>query len=168
MTGTGQATPASKQPSQVVKAWLAFERGVGLLCAVILLTMMFLTGLDVVARYVFNAPIRGAFELTEVLLVCLVFCAMPLTTRESWHVEVALWEPTSRVGMGLRHLLAIAAGLAVFGALALQLTDHATRLAKYGSVTNSLGIPLSYIAMVAAICCALSALAVILGAMRKF
>ncbi|MGB7241609.1 MAG: TRAP transporter small permease [Sulfitobacter sp.] len=155
------------KPSQTQKVWLAFEHGLGVICAVVLLCMMSLTGVDVIARYVLNAPIQGAFELTEVLLVFLVFCAMPLTTRTGGHIEVELWEPTSRAGNGLRLFLASLCGLTVFGGLAYQLTEHAQRLAKYGSVTNSLNIPLTYIAYVAAACCAISALAVLLTALRK-
>lgn len=163
----GQTETTAPGTSRTQKVWLVFERALGLICAMVLLFMMALTGTDVIARYVFNAPIQGAFELTEVLLVCLIFCAMPLTTRIGGHVEVELWEPASRFGNGLRLVLASFCGLLVFGVLAYQLNEHAHRLDSYGSVTNSLNIPLSYVAYVAAACSAVSALAVLLTALRK-
>jgi TRAP-type C4-dicarboxylate transport system permease small subunit len=35
--------------------------------------MMCLTTVDVVGRYVFNSPVLGAFELTEFLVLILIF-----------------------------------------------------------------------------------------------
>ena len=37
----------------------------GVAASAILLAMMLLTFVDVVARYVFSRPVRGAFEVTE-------------------------------------------------------------------------------------------------------
>lgn len=147
-----------EQHRQAPRAWRYLERALGLGTAGVLSVMMALTGADVIARYVLNAPIKGAFELTEILLVCLVFLAMPLAMLSQSHVEVELWEPKSRLGKALRILLGGAAALLVFGGLAWQLIDHAARLARYGSVSNSLAIPLNLVAWVAAIGCAIGAL----------
>ena len=65
----------------------------GLACTIVLLSMMCLTGADVVARYVFNVPIKGAFELIEVIMVVLIYLALPLAMLVNAHVEVELWEP---------------------------------------------------------------------------
>jgi TRAP-type transport system small permease protein len=50
--------------------------------------MMTLTFVDVVARYVFNRPLRGAFELTELLLVVLIFGGLPLVSHADEHVTM--------------------------------------------------------------------------------
>ena len=47
--------------------------------------MMLLTVVDVVARYVFNRPIRGAFEVTELLLLVLIFAGLPLVSYADEH-----------------------------------------------------------------------------------
>ena len=52
----------------------------GVAAAAILLAMMGLTFVDVVARYVFNRPLAGAFEVTELLLLVLIFAGLPLVT----------------------------------------------------------------------------------------
>ena len=49
-----------------------------------------LTCVDVVARYAFNSPVNGAYELTELLLASLIFLALPLTTAAGEHIEVEL------------------------------------------------------------------------------
>jgi len=56
--------------------------------------MMFLTFADVVARYVFSRPVRGAFEVTELMLVVLIFAGLPLV---SWADEHALMDFIDRL-----------------------------------------------------------------------
>ncbi|HZO01655.1 MAG TPA: TRAP transporter small permease [Burkholderiales bacterium] len=50
--------------------------------------MMTLTFVDVVARYVFNRPLRGAFEVTELLLLVLIFGGLPLVSHADEHVTM--------------------------------------------------------------------------------
>ena len=49
---------------------------------------MMLTTADVVGRYIFNWPIRGAFEITELLLLTLIFAGLPLASRADEHVTL--------------------------------------------------------------------------------
>src|SRR5918992_3564347 len=60
----------------------------GIAASAILFAMMALTFVDVVARYVFNRPIRGAFELTELLLLVLIFAGLPLVSHADEHVTM--------------------------------------------------------------------------------
>ena len=57
----------------------------GVAASTILLVMMLLTFVDVVARYLFNRPIAGAFEVTELLLLVLIFAGLPLVTYADEH-----------------------------------------------------------------------------------
>jgi TRAP-type transport system small permease protein len=57
----------------------------GVAASIILLIMMSLTVVDVVARYVFNRPLRGAFEVTELLLLVLIFAGLPLVSFTDEH-----------------------------------------------------------------------------------
>jgi TRAP-type C4-dicarboxylate transport system permease small subunit len=57
----------------------------GVVASAILLAMMFLTVVDVVARYGFNRPVRGAFEVTELMLLVLIFAGLPLVSFADEH-----------------------------------------------------------------------------------
>ncbi len=57
----------------------------GVVASAILLAMMLLTVTDVVARYVFSRPLRGAFEITELMLLVLIFAGLPLVTFADEH-----------------------------------------------------------------------------------
>ena len=49
---------------------------------------MLLPFVDVVARYVFNRPVRGAFEVTELMLLVLIFAGLPLVSYADEHVTM--------------------------------------------------------------------------------
>ena len=57
----------------------------GAAASVILLAMMLLTVVDVVARYVLRMPVRGAFEVTELLMVVLIYAGLPLVAFADEH-----------------------------------------------------------------------------------
>lgn len=58
----------------------------GMIGASALFAMMLLTSADVVLRYAFDAPLQGAFELVELMLVVLIFSGLPLVSRNDKHV----------------------------------------------------------------------------------
>jgi TRAP-type transport system small permease protein len=61
------------------------EAVLGGAASAILLAMMLLTVVDVVGRYVFNRPVRGAFEVTELMLLVLIFAGLPLVSYAEEH-----------------------------------------------------------------------------------
>jgi TRAP-type transport system small permease protein len=73
----------------VTASELAWKRradiALGAAAAGILLAMMALTVVDVVARYVFSRPVRGAFEVTELMLLVLIFAGLPLVSFSDEH-----------------------------------------------------------------------------------
>jgi TRAP-type C4-dicarboxylate transport system permease small subunit len=58
--------------------------------AIALFAMMLLTTIDVVGRYLFNAPLMGAFELTEYLVLILIFSFLCNAQSHKDHVSVDL------------------------------------------------------------------------------
>jgi len=56
-----------------------------------LLAMMFLTAFDVVMRYVFNQPVRGAMEVVEYLMAIVVSFSIAWCAHEKAHVSVDLF-----------------------------------------------------------------------------
>jgi len=149
------------------------RRGAGLLlglaCLLVLAGLIGLTCVDVVARYAFNSPIAGAYELTELLLAALIFLALPLTTAAGEHIEVELLDGLK--SSLLKHLGTVVAALCtvgVLGVIAFKLFEHAEKLQTRGQVTDSLQIPLSLVGWLGAASFALSALAAIVFSVRRF
>jgi TRAP-type C4-dicarboxylate transport system permease small subunit len=104
--------------------------------------MMLVTVVDVGGRFLFNHPLHGAFEATEVMMGMIVFLALPLTTRRREHITVTLLEPY--LPEWLRRCAALLFGLvcaAVCGLLAWRLGLHGERLLNVGEVTLELRIP---------------------------
>lgn len=133
--------------------------GLEIFSGLLLVALMLVTGIDVVGRYLFDAPLPGAFETTELLLGALVFAALPLVSRAGSHVEVDILATLlpERIGTRLLWLASvIAAGvLLVFAwrllALGLQQAEDGTR-------SISLGIPFAPIAIFGAVSCLAAAI----------
>ncbi len=154
----------------IAKACRLAAAGLGLACACVLLIMMSITGMDVVARYVFNAPIAGAFELVEILMVVLVYMALPLAILSNAHVEVELWEPKSRRAKRFVLVLGAASAMAVFAVFSIELYEHAQKFTKRETVTNSIAFPLKYVAyaaMVGAVSCFFFAITNLIERLKK-
>lgn len=60
--------------------------------ALLLLVLMLITVVDVIGRYVFNQPLAGSSELTEICLSMIIFAAFPLLCRNNDHIAVDLLE----------------------------------------------------------------------------
>ena len=65
-----------------------FSRWTNYIGAAIVMLMVVLTLSDVIMRYVFNSPIIGAKEITEVLLITAVFFTIAHTYNNKGHVHV--------------------------------------------------------------------------------
>jgi TRAP-type C4-dicarboxylate transport system permease small subunit len=113
----------------------------GIAASAILFAMMALTFVDVVARYVFNRPLRGAFEVTELLLLVLIFAGLPLVSHADEHVTMDFIDrwlgPRGRRALS-RTINVIVAALMFF--MAWQVWIKAGRIAGYGDATDVLRI----------------------------
>ena len=58
----------------------------GLLCGSALFSIMALTFFDVIGRKLFSHSIPGSLELTELLMVIVIFAGLPLVSMRSEHV----------------------------------------------------------------------------------
>ena len=56
-----------------------------------LLGMMFLTVVDVAMRYIFRAPLLGVHEISEFLMVIIVFLSLGYTQAQEGHVAVDIF-----------------------------------------------------------------------------
>lgn len=129
--------------TQPAKVWERRADAVlGIAASALLLCLMLITFVDVVARYLFNRPIRGAFELTELTLLVLIFAGLPLVSHADEHVTMDFIDrmlPQRAVPMLIRVIHALVA--AVFFFLTWQVLIKAGRIAGYGDTTDVLRIP---------------------------
>ena len=129
------------------------------LVAVLLLAMMALTFVDVLGRYLFNSPLNGATEATELLLVSLIFAALPGVTAGDQHVTIDLLDTV--IPLGVRRFLRPVIRListAVLAVMAWVVWRHAGRTADAGDETDILGLELAPFAYFISVMCALAAL----------
>lgn len=134
------------------------NRTLGVAASLILLSLILITCVDVIGRYVFDRPLSGAFELTELLLAALVFLTLPLTTERKEHIEVDLVAAVAP--QRFNQVLTAMAGLfsaAVLATLAWRLASHAFSSYEDGAVTNALSIPYAPFGYLASFSCLVSA-----------
>ena len=63
-------------------------RVLGWISCICVFFMMLLTTVDVVLRYIFNSPLIGAYEVSEFMMVIIVFFSMAYTQFRKGHVAV--------------------------------------------------------------------------------
>ena len=115
----------------------------GLLAGVALFAIMWLTVVDVTGRKFFNHSLPGGLEMTEILMVCVVFAGLPLV---SWRGEHVVFDTFDRLTPPwLRDVQLRAVHVACFAAfcfLAWLMVGKAQRFASYGETTSYLQLPL--------------------------
>ena len=117
------------------------EAVLGVASSAILLAMMLLTFVDVVARYLFNRPVRGAFEVTELLLLVLIFAGLPLVSFADEHAVMDFVDRLlgRRGQRGLEGLVQALCAVAMAG-LAWVVWKKADRIWAYRDATDVLRI----------------------------
>jgi len=115
----------------------------GIAASILLFGLMSITFADVVARYLLNRPIRGAFEITELGLLVLIFAGLPLVSHADEHVTMdfidRILRPRARM-LWVRAMHVVCAALMFF--LTWQIWIKAGKIAGYGDTTDVLRIVL--------------------------
>ncbi len=105
--------------------------------------LVLMTGVDVVARYAFNKPVRGGVDLTEIMLVVIVACGIAITTAEDTHIRVdSIFEKLSPFGKHILLVFAAIVSVLVFGTSVWQGAVGAMKAISDSEVTGILEIPL--------------------------
>lgn len=130
----------------------------GALAALSLLAIMLLTLVDVLGRKLLDQSVPGSLELTEILMVVVIFAALPLVSTQGEHVAfdsldalMPAW--LRRVQQVLVDLLCTSA----LAGLAWLMWDKAGQMAGYGDTTAQLKLPLSPFVQIMALACGLAA-----------
>jgi TRAP-type C4-dicarboxylate transport system permease small subunit len=121
-----------------------FDAALGFAASVILFTLMIVTFVDVIGRYLFNSPLRGAFEGTELMLLVLIFAGLPLVSHADEHVTMDFIDNMLPAGgraiaMALSQFVCAATMLG----LAWLIWLKAGKIAAYGDTTDVLLISLA-------------------------
>jgi TRAP-type C4-dicarboxylate transport system permease small subunit len=116
----------------------------GAISAVVLFGMMMLTFVDVILRYGFNASLRGAFEITELMMVILIYAGLPVVSRNDLHVTTDLIDRflAARVRRAIDVGVHLVCATVLFGA-AWLVWVKAGRTARLGDVTAALHLTLA-------------------------
>ena len=136
--------------SPAAREWL--ERLLGVIAGAVLFAMMMLTAVDVVGRYVFNRPVAGAFEVTEMMLAALIYCGLPLVSQRRDHIVIDTFDYLMSRGVkrGLDMMAEVLCSLTLFG-LAYLVFGRAARVAQYGDTTTVLRLQLAPVAYLMAV-----------------
>lgn len=119
----------------------------GTMAAMALFSIMWLTVIDVIGRKFFSNSVPGGLELTEMLMVVVIFAALPLVSWRSEHVvfdtlDALIPDWVRSVQAKVIHL--ICAG--TFAFLGRLMVMRAERFAEYGDTTVHLGMAIAPVA----------------------
>lgn len=98
--------------------------------------------IDVVLRYVFNAPFDWSIEFNEAALLLILFGSMPYTTKVNGHVRMELiYRNFKGLALKLANALWAMAGLFFSVLLAIRSASEIPFLIRINKYTEFLGIP---------------------------
>ena len=121
------------------------ESSCSVLAAVALFAIMGLTLSDVTGRKLLNESIPGSLELTELLMVVVIFAGLPLVSLRGEHVVFDSLDPfvPPRLMRGLRALIDGLCALAL-GWVGWLMWVKGSQMLDYGDKTQQLGLTLGY------------------------
>lgn len=137
-------------------------RPVEAIVAVLIFAIMALTVVDVVGRYLFNAPVKGSIEAIELMLGVLIYMAIPLASARAEHIRIDLLDyllgPRARQA---QRLIGNAASAVVMAFLAWRLYERGKQFAQFRDTSSHLGVPLAPVAWLMAFFAAITVLVVL-------
>jgi TRAP-type transport system small permease protein len=128
------------------------------MAALALFGIMVLTAVDVSGRKFFSASVPGSLELTELLMVMVIFAGLPLVSLHGEHVvfdSLDRWLPP-----WLRRAQQAAVDLlcaALLAGLAWLIWSKAGQMAEFGDTTAQLKLPLAPFVRLMGVLCAVTA-----------
>ncbi len=131
----------------------------GLLAATALFAIMALTLVDVAGRKLAASSVPGSLELTELLMVVVIFAGLPLVSLNGEHVVFDSLDPL--LPAWLRRVQQAVVDLACAGALgglAWLMWVKAGQMAEYGDVTAQLKLALPPFVRLMSVLCGVTAL----------
>ena len=117
-------------------------RGCTALGAVALAVMMLSTNYDVVARALFRAPLHGAVDIVEMMVLCSAFLGLPEICLRDEQIRVDIVDSlvSPRIVAALK-VLALLASIAFLGILAANVTRPMMDSWQFGDIKADTGFP---------------------------
>lgn len=119
----------------------------GLMAAMALFAIMWLTLVDVTGRRFFNHSVPGGLEITEILMVVVIFGALPMVSWRNEHVvfdSLDAWLPDWVRALQARVVNLVCA--VTFACLGYLMSTRASRFAEYGDTTVYLQVSIAPVA----------------------
>ncbi len=129
------------------------------LAASALFAIMLLTLMDVSGRKLISTSVTGSLELTELLMVLVIFAGLPLVSLRGEHVVFDSLDPV--LPKGLRRLQDVVVDLLcalALGGVAWLMWVKAGQMTEYGDTTAQLKITQGPFVYLMSLLCALTAL----------
>lgn len=113
----------------------------GLVAAGFLAAMMLLSVADVTLRAFFNTPLRGTYELIELLLAGTFFLALPAVFLRDEHIVVDVIDPIAPRAVPVLKRFAEVLAVVLLAVMAWQGWLAAQDTIAFGDVTADLALP---------------------------
>jgi len=151
----------TQNPAPLTRWEIVLDQFLGFLAATVLMLLMIVTFIDVTGRYLFLAPLPGAFEMTEIMMAMLIFAGLPLVSRANQHVTVNLI--IGLLSPKIRHFQRLITQIImalVFGVMAWRMWIKAAEMLVQGDEPAYLLIPIAPVAFLMTILLGVSSLIV--------
>ncbi len=157
----------TKQPGASSSAASVLHRIIVMLevfSSVTLMSMMLLTFVDVIGRYILGAPVFGAAEMVSTMLALVIFAGLGIANARDKHIVVELFDARiRRLAPGWYDALVQGFSICAMSLIVYVLYEQAVEAAHVDSKTIVLELPLSWITGAIAFLAALSVVSQVLG-----
>lgn len=120
------------------------ERLLNTVAGILLLGMMFLGAIDVIGRYLFNSPILGALEASQIMMGGMVFLSWSYTLAHREHVTVDILTITySKTVREILHIVMMLVSLLLFALITWKSAEVARMDWEKGKLVRTLLIPIA-------------------------
>lgn len=125
----------------------------GVVAGVAVVAMIAVTCADVVGRWLFNRPLKGAYDIVELLGAITIAGGLPYTTACKGHVAIEFfWQRLPRRGRIVVDTLARSITISMFSFLTWRFIVYGAELRASGQGTATLGWPVFWLAWWMALC----------------
>lgn len=120
------------------------REGLSTFAALVLGAVMMVSVVDVIGRYVFNRPLPGSSEITEILMAILIYAGLPLASLRRAHIVVDILDPVTPLALArLRDAVVGTISVALLAVVAWRLWAYADQIRSSKDVTEYLKLPLA-------------------------
>lgn len=133
----------SKFDSLVEKRLYPLVKLMDRLSWIMLFALMAMTAVDLFLRNFTNTSILGSVELTELMMVIIVFCSLAQCEVNDGHIRIELiMDKMGPKARAFADVFTQAICTIIFGLMSFSIFRHSINMKGYGEVTMDLNIPL--------------------------